>query len=175
MKETPKPDPSAGGHLTPAEQHAWWIYLDAWVTRLRRSHEHLWPPPATSAAHREHGRVRQRPWPECWRGHLGLVHLLEALRAWHSELVRLPLTDETARAFVEWHTVVEQVLAREVQTIAKYCANGHRGPNVVRPKTSIDFTGTARPAWSDHLAGDVAQHERSQRKRGDHPASEGLT
>jgi hypothetical protein len=185
--ETPKPDPYPGtAHRTPFEEHAWWIHLDAWVTRLRRSHEHLWPPAATSAAHREHGRVRQRPWPDCWRGHPGLVHLLDALRAWHSNLVRLPLTDETPRAFVERHTVVERMLAREVQAIAKYCATGHRGPDVGPPRSRSHLAEKAHGPWTD-LAGHPPQHgnaaqpehrteqERTLPKSPDHPSSEGLT
>lgn len=184
MDGTPNPDPLVGAHRTPAEDHAWWIHLDAWVMHLRRSHEHLWPPTAISAAHREHGRIRQRPWPECWRRHLGLVQLLDALRAWHTELVRLPLTDTTARAFVDWHTVVEQMLAQEVQAIAKYCGNGHRGPDVGPGKSRTHLTGKAHGPWSD-VPGDTAQHDpagqsehplhgHTRRKSSEKPSSEGL-
>jgi hypothetical protein len=186
MDKTPNPDPITSAHRTPAEEHAWWIHLDAWVTRLRRSHEHLWPPAATSAAHREHGRLRQRPWPECWRRHPGLVQVLDALRAWQTELVRLPFTEETARTFVDWHAVVEQMLAQEVQAIAKYCGNGHRGPDVGPRRPRTHLAGTEHGPWSD-APGHSTQHEptgpkqhqtlheHTRRKLSEKPSSEGLT
>ncbi len=184
MENTPDPDPPIRAHRTPAEEHAWWIHLDAWVARLRRSHEHLWPPTAISVAQREHGRLRQRPWPECWRHHPGLVQLLDALRAWQTELIRVPFTEVTARAFVEWHTVVEQMLAQEVQAIAKYCGTGHRGPDVRPPKSRGHPVGRAHGPWSD-VPGDRAEHDparqserpehgHTRRKSSETPSSEGL-
>jgi hypothetical protein len=186
MDDTPNPDQLERAQRTPAEEHAWWIHLDAWVTRLRRGHEHLWPPIATSVAHREHGRLRQRPWPECWRSHPGLVEFLNALRVWQTELVALPLTDATARAFVDWYTVVEQMLAQDVQAIAKYCANGHRDPDVGPPKSRSHLVGKAHGPWSDAPVGST-QHDPAGRNEqqtpqqdgrgtsGGTPSSEGLT
>lgn len=186
MDTTPNPDSNPGARRTPAEEHAWWTHLDDWVTHLRHSHEHLWPPPATSVAHKEPGRLRQYPWPECWRRHPGLVALLDALRVWHTVLVSQPLTDETARAFVDWHTIVEQMLAQEVQAIAKYCPRGrHRGPDVGPRPSRAHLAGKAYGPWSDppdhrEPLQAPAQHEHrhhkeTRRNPADHPSSEGLT
>jgi hypothetical protein len=188
MRTTPDPDPHSGhAQRTPSEEHAWWARLDAWVTNLRRAHEHLWPPPAISSTHREGGRIRQHPWPECWQQrHPGLVELLDALRVWHSDLVRVPFTGQTARAFVDWHTTVQQALAQEVQVIAKYCAHGHRAPDAGPHTSRAHPAGKAHGPSSDlpghpaphHTAGRDArrpQREHTRRNPGDHPSSEGLT
>ena len=112
--------------------------------------------------------------------------MLDALRAWQTELVRLPFTEETARAFVDWHTIVEQMLAQEVQAIAKYCGNGHRGPDVEPRKSRAHLAGKAQGPWSD-APGHSTQHEpagpnehqtmheHTRRKFSDKPSSEGLT
>jgi hypothetical protein len=187
MGTTPNPDPHSGGaQRTPAEEHAWWTLLDAWVTNLRRSHEHLWPPPAISGTEREHGRLRQRPWPECWQRHPGLVELLDALRVWQSDLVRLRFTERTARAFVDWHGVVEQMLAQEVQVIAKYCAHGHRAPDL-GARTSrahpagkahgpgFDLPGHPAPHYTAGRDERRSQHKHTRRNPADHPPGEELT
>ena len=174
MKETPSTDPPRRAHLTPAELHAWWIEFDAWVRRLRDSHEHLWPPPATSVKDKDFGKVRQLPWPDCWPRHAGLVEFLDGLFSWHSILLKLPLTEHSARSWVDWHTIVEQTLAKEIQVIAKYCRNGHRGPDVAKPETAMELTGKARATWSDYFADDGAQSKSPHAKRRDHPSNDGL-
>jgi hypothetical protein len=174
MKENPSTDPPSRALLTPAELHAWWIELDGWVGRLRDSHEHLWPPPATSIKDKDLGKVRQLPWPECWPRHAGLVEFLNGLFSWHSILLKLAFTEQAARSWVDWHTIVEQTLAKEIQVIAKYCRNGHRGPDVAQPEPGADITGKTDVTWSDYFGRDASKPKTHHAKRRDHPSSEGL-
>jgi hypothetical protein len=144
MEETPDPANPIGSRRSPAEQHAWWMQMDAWVARLRNDHDHLWPTTPVIQS-----KVRRRPWPPCWRRHTGLVQFLDFLRQWQSAMLTAPPTEHTAKAMVDWHIVIEHTLAEEVQTIAKYCEHGHRGPGVPQAKKITDLTGKARGHWAD--------------------------
>ena len=148
MADTVDPDiPFAEWRRSPAERHAWWMLMDAWVARLRNNHEHLWPP---------NPRKRERPWPPCWRRHPSLVDFLDAMRRWHTWIVTPPPTIDTAKALVDWHLVVAHGVTQEVRAIAKHCANGHLGPDIRHAKKTIDLTSKARGHWADPLAGPPA-------------------
>ncbi len=170
MDETPDPSPPiARSRRTPAEQHAWWLQMDAWVARLRNNHDHLWPVHPVIQS-----KVRRRPWPDCWRRHPGLVEFLDGLRQWHTTLVTVPPTEHTAKAMVDWHIVVEHTLAEQVQTIAKFCEHGHRGPGVREDKKTTDLSGKAHGPWDDSPA--ASQRDDPPRKpHSDPTSSEGLS
>ncbi len=133
-------------HLSPTDAHAWWKEMYEWVTRLRADYEHLWPPHPVVRGHRQ-----RRSFPHCWPYHRALVRFLSHLRDLESLYEKAPLTEQTTKGKLELHILIEETLANYVQTIAEYCSNGHKGPEVVKAKR-IDLTGKARVHWADSLA-----------------------
>ena len=112
--------------LLPAEMRAHWAQLEAWVARLHAAFEDFGPPVPKGIM--ENQRVRDLPWPPCWRQHPGLVEDLVALKAWHDALLLAAGNESAAKSWMEWTSTVHHLLVPRVQRLARYCQNGHREP-----------------------------------------------
>ena len=94
--------------------------------RLHAAFEDFWPPVPKGIM--ENQRVRDLPWPPCWRQHPGLVEDLVALKAWHDALLLAAGNESAAKSWMEWTSTVQHLLVPRVQRLARYCQNGHREP-----------------------------------------------
>ncbi len=112
--------------LSRAEQQAQEAELDLWVAQLQAWFEDYWPPAPKGP--REFQRVRDLPWPRCWRQHHGLVADLIALKAWSDALLQVGGDEAAAKSWMEWTSTVQHLLAPRIQRLARLCQHRHRGP-----------------------------------------------
>lgn len=129
--------------LTPAELHAQWAQLDAWVAQLHAAFEDFWPPAVKGLM--DHQRGRDLPWPACWRQHAGLVQDLVALKAWHDALLLAAGNESAAKSWMEWTSTVQHLLVPRVQRLARYCQHGHRDPAIANNSRLAELVGQHLP------------------------------
>jgi hypothetical protein len=108
--------------LPESEVQAWWAELRRWVAAIRVAYPHLWPDrPGDDDPPR---RALRKPFPRCWKQHLGTVSDLCVLRTWHDGLRDGTEWAGGAQGWHEFRVFLDRV-ADDLQTISRLCAAGH--------------------------------------------------